>query len=243
MDSLIVIPARFSSSRFPGKPLVEIKGKSMLRRVWERCAPVLGKAGVVIATDDGRIVEHCEQHGMRWVLTSSDCMTGTDRVAEVAKEMEAGLYVNVQGDEPLVEPGDIEKVIEVAGKSPGMVVNAMCPITDSRDYVSLTVPKVVVGPDGRLLYMSRAAIPGNKDGIFKKGQRQVCIYGFPPEPLRAFAAHECKTPLEKEEDIEILRFLELGYDVRMVLASGTSIAVDVPEDVTRVERALEMDRG
>lgn len=243
MSVVIMIPARYASSRFPGKPLVEIEGKTLLHRVWERCVPVLGEENVVVATDDQRIADHCAENGMQWVMTPEDCATGTDRLAAAAESREADLYINVQGDEPLVEPADILAVIDAAQARPGAVVNAFCPIADARDYHSLTVPKVVARPDGRLLYMSRTGLPGNKEGAFRWAHKQVCIYAFPPQALRDFAAHGQKTPLEAEEDIEILRFLELGYEVEMVPVSGSSIAVDVPDDVTRVEQALEARRG
>lgn len=239
MNIVIMIPARYASSRFPGKPLTTIKGKSLLERVWERCVPVLGEDKVLVATDDQRISNHCAERGMQFVMTPGDCATGTDRLAAAAESYPADLYINVQGDEPLIDPADIQKVIDAAMARPGAVVNAYCPIADERDYHSLTVPKVVARLDGRLLYMSRAGLPGNKGGGFRWANKQVCIYAFPPEALRDFAAHGGKTPLEAEEDIEILRFLELGYEVEMVPVSGSSIAVDVPDDVSRVEEALE----
>ena len=238
MEPLILIPARYASTRFPGKPLAEVAGKTLLRRVWEQCAPVLGPERVVVATDDDRIRAHCDEHGMRYVLTPDSCPTGTDRLASAAESLQADLYVNVQGDEPLVNPADIEHVIQSARRAPGVIINAYCAIDSEHDYRSRTLPKVVMRPDGRLLYMSRAPIPGDKDDTFQQAWKQVCIYGFPPEALRAYAECGQKTDLEAIEDIEILRFLELGYEVTMVPVSASSIAVDTPEDVKRVERAL-----
>ncbi|ATH82694.1 3-deoxy-manno-octulosonate cytidylyltransferase [Ectopseudomonas mendocina] len=239
MEALIIIPARYASSRYPGKPLVDIAGKTLLQRVWERCVPVLGKEGVVVATDDQRIVEHCQAIGARWVMTPSTCLTGTDRLAAASLQLQADIYINVQGDEPLIQPEDIQRVIDLAAKHPGQVLNAYCAIKEEQDYLSRNVPKVVKRPDGRLLYMSRAPIPGTKGAEFVRADKQVCIYAFPPEALQAYAARTEKTPLEQLEDIEILRFLELGYEVRMVEVSGSSIAVDAPEDVARVVAALE----
>ena len=239
MKTLILIPARFASTRYPGKPLVDIAGKSLLKRVWERCIPVLGKEKVFVATDDQRIVDHCEEHGMQWVMTPDTCLTGTDRLAAAAEKLEADLYINVQGDEPMIHPDDIKKVIDLAEKNPGEVLNAYCAIETELDYSSRTVPKVVFRPDGRLLYMSRAPIPGDKLSTFVRANKQVCIYAFPPQALRDYSSKSLKTPLEGLEDIEILRFLELGYEVRMVEVSGSSIAVDTPEDVERVLKVLE----
>lgn len=239
MKTIILIPARFASTRYPGKPLVDIAGKSLLKRVWERCVPVLGENQVFVATDDDRIVEHCKKNGMQWVMTPTTCLTGTDRLAAAAEQLKADLYINVQGDEPLVQPDDIQKIIDEAQKLPGQVLNAYCPIDNEADYISRTVPKVVYRPDGRLLYMSRAPIPGTKSSEFVKSDKQVCIYAFPPEALSDFASSTQKTPLENLEDIEILRFLEMGYEVSMIPVSGSSIAVDTPEDVERVLKALK----
>ena len=155
MNVAIIIPARFDSSRFPGKPLADICGKSLIQRVWERCIRVLPPSKVYVATDSDKIAAHCNNRSIQTVMTSSNCLTGTDRVWEASKEIDAEIYVNVQGDEPLIEPRDIKEVIAAAEKSPGQVVNAMCSITAMR---SVTVPKVVARPDGRLLYMSRGAI-------------------------------------------------------------------------------------
>lgn len=193
---------------------------------------------VYVATDDDRIAAYCHDNAINVLRTSSSCLTGTDRVFEASKQVDADLYVNVQGDEPLVEPADIVSVIEAAKARPNTVINAMCVIRDEADFRRATVPKVVARPDGRLMYMSRAAIPTGKDLNFTSAHKQVCIYAFPPAALADFAAAEMKKPLERIEDIEILRFLELGHDVHMVEVSGSSIAVDVPEDVGRVEEVL-----
>jgi 3-deoxy-manno-octulosonate cytidylyltransferase (CMP-KDO synthetase) len=143
----------------------------------------------------------------------------------------------VQGDEPLMNPQDILDTIKAAEKYTGEIINGYAPINEE-DYKSLTVPKVVIRPDGRLLYMSRSSIPGNKNGSFQKAWRQVCVYAFPKIALQTFIEEGKKTPLEAQEDIEILRFLELGYEVRMIPLSVDSIAVDVPEDVERVKQKL-----
>ena len=243
MNIVIVIPARFRSSRFPGKPLVEILGQSMIRRVWDRSVQALPAGRVYVATDSREIADHCAAHGISVLMTGSHCLTGTDRIYEASQQVDADLYINVQGDEPLVEPADIQAVIKAAIDNPGCIINAMCGIQDERDFRSMTVPKVVARPDGRLLYMSRAAIPTDKQHGFIVARKQVCIYAFPRDALRAFSDVQGKTPLEAIEDIEILRFLELGYDVHMVEVSSASIAVDVPEDVARVEEALHARAG
>jgi len=241
MDYIVVIPARYQSSRFPGKPLTVINGKSMLQRTYEQCIKAVDKSLVYVATEDQRIVDHCNSLGIQVLLTSDNCLTGTDRIAEVANLVKADYYINVQGDEPLFNPDDITKIISRLDTHPGEILNGYCAITDERQYRSKSVPKVVFRPDGRLLYMSRSPVPGNKGLDFVKGWRQVCVYAFPFDALKSFAAATHKTTLEAEEDIEILRFLELNYEVRMIELSSESIAVDNPEDLTEVLAKLKED--
>jgi 3-deoxy-manno-octulosonate cytidylyltransferase (CMP-KDO synthetase) len=238
MRIVIIIAARFASSRFPGKPLATIAGMPMIQHVYRRCILVRGIDGVYVATDDERIVAACVGFNAACLQTSPDCFTGTDRVWAAAQQIAADVYINVQGDEPLVRPSDIERVIAASRAAPNRVFNAMCPLRGSVEYRSPHVPKVVVRPDGRLLYMSRAAIPTDKAASFCGGFKQVCIYALPRAALAAFAGAGGKTPLETIEDIEILRFLELGFDVHMLEVSGSSIAVDRPEDIAMVEAAL-----
>jgi 3-deoxy-manno-octulosonate cytidylyltransferase (CMP-KDO synthetase) len=243
MHFLVVIPARYRSSRFPGKPLAALLGRPMILHVWSRCVEAVGTERVAIATDDERIRAVCEGAGARVVMTSEQCLTGTDRVFETARVIKADVYVNVQGDEPLVSKADLESVIEAARAHPDEIINAMCSIQTEADFRSLTVPKVVSRPDGRLLYMSRAAIPGSKDAGFHRADRQVCIYAFPRRSLEAFAALNARSALEVVEDIEILRFLELGFEVRMVRVSDHSVAVDTPEDLERVRALMQNELG
>ena len=175
---------------------------------------------------------------MRYEMTSSACKTGTDRVAEVAKRYPASVYINVQGDEPMMNPEDILRVLEAALCEPDHIYNGMCPILSEEEFQSRSVPKILSAPDGRLLYATRSPAPGNKEGTFQGAYKQVCVYSFSRSCLEAFTAQQEKTPLEEIEDIEILRFLELGFEVRMVEVSQASIAVDHPEDVARVVDAM-----
>jgi len=235
----IIIPARYQSSRFPGKPLAEIAGISMIRRVWRQCVNAHPCEQVFVATDSELIREHCEEFGIQILMTSSVCLTGTDRVCEAARQINARTIINVQGDEPLIDPEDIKLVMRSSRDNPGKIINAMCKIRDEQDYRSSTVPKVVFAPNGRLIYMSRGAIPSNKEFVFRKAWKQVCIYAFPLDALEKFSTVTEKTPLESEEDIEILRFIEMGYDVSMIEVSESSVAVDVPSDITRVEELID----
>jgi 3-deoxy-manno-octulosonate cytidylyltransferase (CMP-KDO synthetase) len=235
---LVVIPARYQSSRFPGKPLADIHGKSMIQRVWEKCVEATGPGSVLVATDDDRILEHCQDHDMQVEMTSRNCLTGTDRLYEVAKKRKSDIYINVQGDEPLISPEDIKAVIDVSQKEPEITFNAMCSIKNEDDFRNPNVPKVVTRKDGRLLYMSRAPVPTNKLLGFEKAMKQVCIYAYPRDVLIAFGSLKEKTPLESIEDLEILRLLELGCEVKMIKVSSSSVAVDTPKDLEKVRAMI-----
>jgi 3-deoxy-manno-octulosonate cytidylyltransferase (CMP-KDO synthetase) len=243
MNYIVVIPARLVSTRLPEKPLIKIKGKTVIQRTFEQCLKAVPEKHVYIATDSLKIKEHVESFTSNVLLTSSDCLTGTDRIAEVAKKIEVDYYINVQGDEPLINPSDIKKVIKNVefDSNISSVYNGYSEIKDESEYRSLTIPKVVMREDGRLLYMSRSPIPGNKIDKFQKSWKQICIYGFSRKSLLDFSNRSKKTELEEQEDIEILRFLEMGYEVQMIKLKGDSIAVDTPEDVERVKLALEND--
>lgn len=238
IDYSIVIPARYESSRFPGKPLADIAGKPMIVRTWEQCANVSDASRVYVATDDARVERVCTRFGISVIMTPGDCLTGTDRVAACSDVLDSEVVINVQGDEPIFNPRDVHVLIDAVSRFPGEVLNGYCPISTEEEYLSRKVPKVVFAPDNRLLYMSRGPVPSNKNGTFGFAWRQVCAYAFPRESLKRFAAEGRKTPLEESEDIEILRFLELGIPVRMVPMSDHSIPVDFPEDVQKVEKRL-----
>lgn len=233
----VVIPARYESSRFPGKPLAKILGLPMIQHVWNRCCQAVDKSLVYVATDDESIKDVVESFGGQVVLTSSSCLTGTDRLAEANETLRCNFIVNVQGDEPLIDPAHINAAI-AAYEETGKVTNAMCAINSAAEFFSRAVPKVVTSGSGRLLYMSRSPIPGAKTDDFFFGYRQVCIYVFSSEHLKFFGSAHEKAPLEKVEDIEILRFLEADYQVNMIEVSAGSLAVDFPEDIAIVEREL-----
>jgi len=242
-DPVAVIPARYASTRFPGKPLVPLLGRPMILWVADVCAEALGGANVVVATDDGRIHDVAAAAGYRVEMTSDRALTGTDRIAEIADRLGTDVILNVQGDEPLLDPADLVRIAEVKAAQPEMVVNGYHPLGPEEDPENPNLPKVVIDRDERLLYMSRCAVPGTKSGgpsTTTTYLKQVCIYGFSVDDLRSFASVAGKGPLEAAEDIEILRFLELGRPVRMVRTSAASLAVDAPEDVAPVERALRL---
>jgi 3-deoxy-manno-octulosonate cytidylyltransferase (CMP-KDO synthetase) len=210
----------------------------MIVRTYRQCIKVVPAESVYVATDDERIKSICEASDIRVIMTSSDCLTGTDRVAEVARQIEVDTYINVQGDEPVFNPDDLHSLIEAAVANPQDVINGYTTIGDEVLFRSASIPKVVMRPDGRLLYMSRAPIPTNKKHGFIKGWRQVCAYAFPRNALEAFSSSKAKTELENIEDIEILRFLELGWEIRMVPMSDISVSVDNHEDIERAEAVI-----
>jgi 3-deoxy-manno-octulosonate cytidylyltransferase (CMP-KDO synthetase) len=222
--------------------LVPLLGKPMVLWVAEACEKALGRDSVIIATDDDRISHVAEDAGYTSQLTSPEALTGTDRVAEVARLRGGDTIINVQGDEPMVSPEDILKVAGVHMKNPERVVNGYIPLGQSENPANPNIPKVVLDGSENLLYISRQAIPGNKEGAPHPEAvsylKQVCIYAFSPGQLAMFVENPRRAPLESEEDIEILRFLELGQKVRMVRTFAQSLAVDVPADVEIVEQAL-----
>lgn len=240
MKFLVVIPARFKSSRFPGKPLAMINGKPMIHRVYNQC--VKGFDGeVIIATDSIKIQDYCNKNNLPCELTSESCMTGTDRVAEISIKYEADYYINVQGDEPVFNPDDLTFFInEIRSQKVNYSTFAGYTLIKSDDdFFSSQIPKMVFNKKEELIYTSRAPIPSNKDNKHIKSFKQVCIYGFTKEALKKYSEAIIKTPLEEIEDLELLRFLENDIKVKMVKLSGDSISVDNPEDILKVELFLK----
>jgi len=240
MKIIGVIPARYESSRFPGKPLAEILGKPMISYVIQIVAKALGNENTYVATDSLIIKNYVESLGIKAVMTSSECLTGTDRLWDFAQKVKADIYINVQGDEPVVDPNDVQKIAKIKAKNINYVINGMCTIQNDEDPRSVNIPKVLATQNGDLVYMSRLPIPGNKSGDIKdiEFKKQVCIYGFTYEELEKFGNYGKKASFEEHEDIEILRFLELGIPVKMVEISKSSIAVDIPSDIKKVEQYL-----
>lgn len=240
---LIVIPARYKSSRLPGKPLILLNGIPMLKYVWDICTSVVDKKNVVLATDSEKIKRCCIKYNINFIMTSKKCLTGTDRVFEVAKKIKAKTYINVQGDEPLLSPDDLKIFIAAALKNPKLILNAMNEVNNQKEYVSLNVPKVVVNNSNFLLYMSRAKIPSSKNNKFSYALKQVCMYSFPRKELFNFGKNNNKTFFENIEDIEILRFLEMGSKVKMIKVFNPSIGVDTIQDAVRVSRILKLNHN
>ncbi len=240
----IIIPARFGSSRFPGKPLVKILGKELILRVADQCAKVFTKRNVYIATDDKRINDLCKKHNFKTIITPKNCKTGTDRIFFAAKEIgKSDFFINVQGDEPLVSALDIKKIIKAKKKFMNHVICGYSRI-NFKTANNLNIPKVVINKESNLLYMSRSLIPGSKKMHFKNQLsylKQVCIYAYTFSELKEFNKFSGKSYNENLEDIEILRFLDLNRPIKMVEVSDGSVAVDVKKDIKKVIRILKKD--
>lgn len=240
MKIIAVIPARYESSRFQGKPLAEICGKLMIERVYHQVKKVKEFDEVYVATDDERIFNSCMERNIQVVMTSNLHRTGTDRIGEVAEKIAADLYVNIQGDEPLIEPDTIRKAILPFIENPEtdiQVTNLMTEINDPVDLINNTVPKVIASRDGRGVYLTRSAAPFPKGNIDVKYYKQVCVYCFTPSALKFYCDYGKKfgkAKIEAIEDIEILRFIENGYRVQYVEVNSETIAVDTPNDLVRV---------
>lgn len=239
-----VIPARYQSSRFEGKPLADICGKPMIWWVYQNCIKVKDIDEVYVATDDKRIYDACKSLDMNVVMTSSECRTGTDRVGEVAEKVDADLYVNIQGDEPMLEPETIVAAIKPFYDNPELKVsNLMTKITSGVDTVNFTVPKVITNKEGIGIYLTRATAPYPKGKIDYDYYKQVCVYGFKPEALKFFCDYGKKygkAKIEEIEDIEILRFIENGYKVQFIEVNSDTVAVDTQKDLEKVNRMINM---
>lgn len=234
MKIIGIIPARYKSSRFPGKPLAMILDKPMIWWVYQQASKVEAFSAVYVATDDERIREACEQYGMNVIMTSDEHPTGTDRIGEVARNIPADLYVNIQGDEPMIDPETILEAIKPFYDDPELQVsNLMAPIIDPVEVINFTVPKVITNQDNIGLYLTRSAAPYPKGDINYQFFKQVCVYGFKPEALSFYCAAP-RGKMEKIEDIEILRFIESGYRVKFVEVPSNTIAVDTINDLKKV---------
>jgi 3-deoxy-manno-octulosonate cytidylyltransferase (CMP-KDO synthetase) len=232
-----IIPARWGSTRFPGKPLHSIAGKPLLEHVWERCRRSKNLDLVVIATDDMRIASAAFDWGAEVALTSPKHSTGTNRVAEVARRTKQFAYVvNIQGDEPLIDPRLIDKVIQKLRSDPKIeVVTAAHPFKNPMDALSPHQVKVVLDLRGTALYFSRAPIPAQQsDGMFLRHQG---IYGFRRETLLQFVSWK-PSPLERAESLEQLRALENGVKVHVLVTATGSPGIDTPEDAIALEQKL-----
>jgi 3-deoxy-manno-octulosonate cytidylyltransferase (CMP-KDO synthetase) len=232
-----IIPARFASIRFPGKPLALIAGKPMVLHVWEAARAARRLDRVIVATDDVRIADCVRQAGGETAMTSPDAASGTDRVAEVARSMPADAYVNLQGDEPLMRGANVDRVVETLLAGPARTIATLAiPAPPGAGEDPNTV-KVAVARDGRALYFSRAPIPYNRQGE-PTYRKHLGIYAYRAATLAEVAALP-PSPLERMESLEQLRWLESGYTIWVGEASGDSIGVDTPADLAAAENRFK----
>jgi 3-deoxy-manno-octulosonate cytidylyltransferase (CMP-KDO synthetase) len=242
---LAVIPARHASSRLPGKPLVPIAGRPMIQRVVERVRRAQLVSRVVVATDEAAIKTAVENFGGEAILTRRDHRTGSDRVAEVAAHLPADIYLNVQGDEPLIDPGAVDAVVAAMIEDDSVQIATPCaPIAHAGDIMDPNVVKVVRDFDGNALYFSRAPVPWVRDtgeSVAARHFKHLGLYAFRRDALVEFPTLP-PGELERIEQLEQLRWLENGFRIRVVETAYDAVSVDVPADIARVEKLLR-DRG
>lgn len=234
MKSICVIPARYSSTRLPGKPLKDICGVPMICRVWQRASRAKSVDEVIVATDDERIFQAVEKFSGRAMMTRADHKTGTDRLAEVAEKFSGvDVVVNVQGDEPLIEPALIDELVAQFVDDDLQMATVATEMTDAEEMSNPNNVKVVVDRQSNALYFSRSLIPFPRNVGRSKIFKHIGIYAYRRKFLLAYAKME-PTPLEQAESLEQLRALENGYKIRVIKSSCRFVGVDTEEDLRRV---------
>lgn len=241
--AVAVIPARWASVRFPGKALAVIRGKPLIQHVWERAGELQSVERVVVATDDERIAAAVRGFGGAVSMTSPDCPSGTDRVAQATRDWPVDLVVNLQGDEPAFEVKALDQLVRVMAENPGIEMGTLAhPVVDEAEYRDSNAVKVVLDQSGHALYFSRAPIPYARDAGLVAPLRHLGIYVFRHAFLQRYAAL-APTPLEQTERLEQLRALEHGVRIRVLLTPHGSIGVDTPGDVDRLAAHLHGREG
>ena len=239
---VIVIPARYGSVRLPGKPLVQLAGKPMIQRVYERAKLAKTASKVIVATDDQRIVDAVATFGGEARMTRTDHRTGTERVAEVAAHTEGEVFVNVQGDEPLLDPASVDiAVTALLEDSPASIATVAVPIRTPGDIMDPNVVKTVLDFDGNALYFSRAPIPWVRDTgghVQARHLKHLGLYVFQRGALLEYPTLP-QGELERIEQLEQLRWMENGWKIRVAEVEHDAVSVDVPADVARVEELLK----
>jgi 3-deoxy-manno-octulosonate cytidylyltransferase (CMP-KDO synthetase) len=238
MKVIGVIPCRFNSSRFPGKSIANILGEPMLVHVWRRASKAQSLNQVVVATDDDRIAQVARNYGIEVVMTSDQHSTGTDRVSEVASEVEGDLFVNIQGDEPMIDPDAIDSVVsEAISRQDTQIFNGYTVLNDKSRIEDRNIVKVLCDFENFALAFSRLPIPFAKEETVEY-KRQLGLYAIRKSVLREFVTLD-RGPLERSEGVEMYRFLENGFRIKMIgVKQSESLAVDIPDDIEKVERAL-----
>lgn len=240
MKILCVIPARYASTRLPGKPLANIAGKPMIQHVYERASQARRPAKVLVATDHELVYQAVTDFGGQVLMTSPDHPTGTDRLAEVARACpEYDLIINVQGDEPLIEPAVIDQLAAAFDDEPELVMATLATVMAEDEYDKPSAVKVVTRRNGHALYFSRSLIPYPRVPAAELPvYKHIGIYAYHRDFLLTYAAL-APTPLERTESLEQLRALEHGYNIKVLLTDFQSVGVDTPEDLERVNHILQ----
>lgn len=234
------IPARYGSTRLPGKPLLPIAGRPMIEHVYTRVAQARGLDRVVVLTDDERIARAVEAFGGEWEMTPADCVSGTDRIAWAARRWDAAAtaaIINIQGDEPLIDPEEVSRLAAHLAAHPQDPVVTLATPAAPEEMANPNAVKVVLARDGSALYFSRSAIPYPRGEGGAAPLKHVGIYGYQRDALLRLAGLE-PTPLERGESLEQLRALENGIPIRVLIVDRASIGVDTAEDLERVEKIL-----
>lgn len=244
MKILCVIPARYASTRLPGKPLKDVAGKPMICRVYDRASQAKTLSGVVVATDDERILRAVEDHGGRAMMTAKDHPTGTDRLAEVAEAYpDVDLIINVQGDEPLIEPSLIDELGRAFdGDAELQMATVMTPMEDEAEQKNPNNVKVVTDKNGCALYFSRSLLPYPRNDAGTPVYKHIGIYAYRRDFLLAYAKMT-PTPLERTESLEQLRALENGYKIKCIRTNARFVGVDTPEDLAKVNEIYRQMEG
>ncbi len=244
MKILCVIPARYASTRLPGKPLKDVAGKPMICRVYGRASQAKTLSGVVVATDDERILRAVEDHGGRAMMTAKDHPTGTDRLAEVAEAYpDVDLIINVQGDEPLIEPSLIDELGRAFdGDAELQMATVMTPMEDEAEQKNPNNVKVVTDKNGCALYFSRSLLPYPRNDAGTPVYKHIGIYAYRRDFLLAYAKM-APTPLERTESLEQLRALENGYKIKCIRTNARFVGVDTPEDLAKVNEIYRRMEG
>ncbi len=231
------IPARYGSTRMIGKPLHSLAGRPLIEHVYRRVERASSLSRVVVLTDDDRIAEAIERFGGNYEMTPVDCASGTDRIAWAAREWEESAVVNVQGDEPLIDPAEIDRLARYLIDSPEDQMVTLAAPAGADEAADPNVVKVVVDSSGRALYFSRATIPYPKHEGYTRPLKHIGIYGYQREALVRLAELE-PSPLERTESLEQLRALENGIGIRVLTTASAWVGVDTIEDLERVEELL-----
>jgi 3-deoxy-manno-octulosonate cytidylyltransferase (CMP-KDO synthetase) len=241
---VVVIPARYSSTRLPGKPLVHLAGKPMIQRVYERAKMAQRVSRVIVATDDDRILQAVETFGGEARMTRHDHRTGTERIAEVAAREQGDVFVNAQGDEPLLDPQAIDSAVDALLEEPTAQISTVAtPIKLPADIMDPNVVKVVTDFDSNAIYFSRAPIPWVRDTAGKiqvRHMKHLGLYVFQRDALLEYPTLP-QGELERIEQLEQLRWMENGWKIRVAEVEHDAVSVDVPEDIARVEKLLQQD--